>query len=208
MEELRSTEILDREIQDDARRKAEKILKAGESECRAIAEEAAARTEVFRMQKEAEYAGRIDACRRDSEAAVPLEKQRKLVRFTDNAVRGELDRWFDGIGERRRLALFAGLLERYKTVLGESKLNITCRGYSPEAIRELAAGIFGGARIGAVNGNPAGPGEAERTGDGFILETEDGHMRCRATLAEIRDELLSLRRGELATALFGGRLGE
>ena len=36
MEELRSTEILEKEIQSDARRKAEKILKNADADCEKI----------------------------------------------------------------------------------------------------------------------------------------------------------------------------
>jgi len=209
MEELRSTEILDREIQDDARRKAEKILKAGEAECRGVAEDAVVRIAAFRTQKEAEYARRIDACRRDSEAAVPLEKQRKLVRFIDTAVQDELDLWFRAIGAERRLSLFSGLLERYNTVLGDGQLHIACFGYSPETIRDLAGRVFGVERIASVTALPAAPaGGSGHDTDGLTVETEDRRILCRATLAEVREELLSVRREELSTALFGGRLGE
>lgn len=215
MEELRSTEILDREIQDDARRKAEKILKAGEAECRGIADDAAVRIASFRAQKEAEYARRITACRRDSEAAVPLEKQRKLVRFIDSSVQEELDLWFRSIGADRQLSLFAGLLERYKTVLGDQPLNISCFGYEPETIRDLAEKVFGVDRIASVTAPAAAPAPAATSAngavhdaDGLTVETADGRILCRATLAEIREELLSARREELSTALFGGRLGE
>ncbi len=203
MEELRSTEILDREIQDDARRKAEKILKTGEGECRRITEEAAVRVASFRVQKEADYAKKTDACRRDSDVAIPLEKQRKHVRFVDNAVQEALDLWLRSINEERRLSLFTGLLERYKTVLGDQKLNITCFGYSPEAIGDLAGRTFGREQIASVKASPAVPGV-----DGLTVETENRQILCRATLAEIREELLSVRREELAAALFGGRLGE
>jgi len=206
MEELRSTEILDREIQDDARRKAEKILNANEIECGRIAADVARRVSEFRAQKEREYDERIGSYRRDSEAAIPLEKQRKLVKFIDTAVQENLDRWFDGIGEGRRLSLFGLLLERGKSVLGDSKLNIACSGYSAEAIRALVQGIFGGERIGAVVESPADGGNGEHRFDGLILETEDRRILCRATRAEIREELLSLRREELSAALFGGRL--
>lgn len=202
MEELRSTEILDREIQDDARRKAEKILKAGEGECRLIAEEVAERIAAFRTEKEREYAGKLDAYLRDAEAAIPLEKQRKLVSFVDNAVQEALDLRFRDIGEAGRLALFAGLLERYKTVLGGARVTIIYSGYSGNGIREFAERVFGAAGISSITA------AQDRSFDGLTVETEDRRILCRATLAEIRDELLSSRRQELANALFGGRLGE
>jgi vacuolar-type H+-ATPase subunit E/Vma4 len=44
--------------------------------------------------------------------------------------------------------------------------------------------------------------------DGLIVEDESGTIRLRATSEEIRQELLSNKREELAKALFGGRIPE
>ena len=45
MEELRSAEILDKEIQDDARKKAEKILRNADSQCDQIMAQVESRLE-------------------------------------------------------------------------------------------------------------------------------------------------------------------
>ena len=100
MEELRSTEILDREIRDDARRKAEKILKDADRGCAAIASEVAARIAELRAAKEAEIAARLESYRRDSESRLPLDKERRLVSFIDSSVTSALEQWFRDIGPR------------------------------------------------------------------------------------------------------------
>ena len=55
MEELRSTEILDKEIREEARRKAEKILKEAEIDCREIGQKTEARFAEDEQQQKAEY---------------------------------------------------------------------------------------------------------------------------------------------------------
>ena len=52
MEELRSAEILDKEIQDDARKKAEKILRNADSQCDQIMAQVESRLEEAKKEKE------------------------------------------------------------------------------------------------------------------------------------------------------------
>jgi len=208
MEELRSTDILDREIQDDARRKAEKVLKACEDECAQIAEGVQTRVEAVKLEKKDEYEKRLTAYRRDSESAIPLEKQRRLVSYIDASVNEALDAWFADIGPAKRLSLFARLLERYKTVLSDAKINAVFTGYPASDIQQTLSGIFGSGRIASVT--ELTPAQVAKTAfpDGLNIETIDRKIVCRATLEEIRLDLLSNGRQELAEALLGGRLGE
>jgi V/A-type H+/Na+-transporting ATPase subunit E len=203
MEELRSTEILDREIQDDARRKAEKILKANEAECERILSGVASRVDSARSEKEAEYAARLAAYVRDSEAAIPLEKQRKLVSFIDDSVKAALDGWFAGIGKERRLELYANLLRKAKPLFTSSGVDVFFRGYGEGDVRALVDSIFGPALVKSV-----AESASASFGDGIVLESADGLIRCRATMDEIRETLLAGKRQELAEALLGGRIPE
>ena len=59
MEELRSTEILDREIQSDARKKAENILKKADKSCEEILNSVEKTIEEARKTKEDFYNKRI-----------------------------------------------------------------------------------------------------------------------------------------------------
>lgn len=206
MEELRSTEILDREIREDARRKAEKILKASEAECAQILAAVSERVERTRAEKTAEYAARLESYARDSASAIPLEKQRKLVSFIDGAVQEALDAWLAGIGASRRLELFANQLKRYADVLSGKKILVSYAGYPEDDIRALVARVFGEASIVSLTCLPAQAALASGFSDGVFVEAEDHSLLCRATVDEIRAELLSGHRQELAEALLGGRL--
>jgi V/A-type H+-transporting ATPase subunit E len=210
MEELRSTEILDREIQDDARRKAEKVLKAAENDCVRITDGVAARVAATRTEKEKELAKRLFAYKKDSESAIPLEKQRRLVSFIDTSVQEALDAWFKVIGPKKRLTLYERLMERYKSVLGGRKLQVTWSGsgYTDEEIKELVFRIFESGNIDSVTEIDKKSVASGDFSDGLYIRTTDAHIFCRATLAEIRTDLLSSKRQEMAEALMGGRLPE
>ena len=79
MEELRSTEILDKEIQEDARKKAGRILRDADAEAAKILAAVDSRVAAIRKEKENAYEQKIAAFKRDAEAALPLEEKRFLV---------------------------------------------------------------------------------------------------------------------------------
>ena len=61
MEEFRSTEILDKEIQADARKKAEKILAKADVDCALLLEEVSGRIEKAKKELEDKYSLKITA---------------------------------------------------------------------------------------------------------------------------------------------------
>lgn len=220
MEELRSTEILDREIQEDARRKAERILKASETECAEILAAVDARVEATRREKEAEYARRAEAHARDSDSAVPLEKQRRLVSFVDREVRAALDAYLACLSTTRKDALLVSLASRYASALSGSPVTVRAVGMDAARARAVAERALGPITISSVEavaaadfaascaaGNSCAPATpAGALDEGIVLESADGIVSCRATMGEIREGLLSTKRQEMADALLGGRL--
>ena len=98
MEELRSTEILDKEIQEDARKKADKIVKNSQKEAQNIIDSVSGRIETAKQEKEKLYAEKLTRFERDTNASLPLEKQRFLVSFEDeqvtNGIKNYLEKLF------------------------------------------------------------------------------------------------------------------
>ncbi len=208
MEELRSTEILDREIQDDARRKAEKILKDGEKEAGRILDDVSLRIETIREEKRREYERMAESYRADTGSAIPLEKQRRIVSFVDTAVMNALADWFEGIRHERRLKIYAGMITKFRSILADKSVTVRFIGYDTAKVGELLCGIFESDSQCSVQELSAE--EAAKLGfsDGFYLETADRAIVCRATREELFAELMDGYRQELALALMGGRLPE
>lgn len=208
MEELRSTEILDREILEDARKKAEKALKAADAECARIGEESLARLEETKKEREAEYARALEAYRADALASIPLERQRRLVARIDGAVRDSLESWFTSLPAERRLSIYGMMMKRSEGVFGTQPVRARVAGYTVEEATGLLAGVFGKNRIAELS--VLSEGEARLAGfvDGLLLDNPDRSTLCRVTKRELFEELLCDRRQELADSLFGGRLPE
>lgn len=223
MEELRSTEILDREIQEDARKKAEKILKDADAQSERILADTSFRVEKIRKEKETFYARKIELAMRDIEAAEPLEKERFLVSFEDGAVSNAIENYMANLSEDKKLALLKGLLEHYKTILFEKtndiKVHIKTTGFEPVKLEKLVCDTLGKkavlscSELSEIEAREIyahsheifmGKGKLE----GMILTTEDGKIRCRVTLSVIIENLMDKYSSELATTLFCGRLPE
>ena len=91
MQELRSTEILDKEIQSDARRKAEKILKKADLDAQEILNSISSSIEKAKSEKSDFYSKKIQAFEKDQNASVPLEKERFKVSFIQDSMSGNIN---------------------------------------------------------------------------------------------------------------------
>ena len=208
MEELRSTEVLDKEIETDARKKAERILAKADSDGKALVADVARRVETLKEEKTAEYQKKTESYQADRDAVVPLEKERFLVSFMESAIVKAIDSYLDALGEEKRIALAVRRWNAYKAVVASQKVNALVFGF--DAARAEAALKKAGVPLVSCTSVAY-----EKSGDegidgltfkeGIILETEDKMIRCRLTLSQIVGELETEHRAELAKALFGGR---
>ena len=74
MEELRSTEILDKEIEADARKKTEKILSRAEDECKSILDDVVRRVNEAKSQKESYYAEKLQQFEKSIDEALEMNR--------------------------------------------------------------------------------------------------------------------------------------
>lgn len=227
MEELRSAEILNREIQNEARKKAEKLLKDAEIEVARIQKASETRIKKLREEKQELFAQRLQHIQHDIEAAIPLEKERFLVSFEDKTVSEALDAYFAKMPLPKKLHLLQNLLKKYYPVFAryfeehpQSKnLKVSYSGIDFVSVETIVREVFGKQFV--VTGEIMSEMEAESilvqtkemyVGNsllyGFLLETEDKAIRCRITIQEIIETIMDKYSQELADSLFSGGLPE
>ena len=206
MQELRSTDILDKEIQADARKKAGRILEKADSECAALLAGIDSDIEAAVNEKKAFFKRRLDAFEKDRIAAVPLEKERFVVSFIQNSITQNINKYLEGLSEVKRLELACKNFD-FKT---DSKLNAFVYGFSLDEAKKFLSKKLG-SKLGKctetkfcahVLEDDLGLSKPE----GIILEAEDKTFRCRLTLTEVLERLLDVNRAELSDSLFGGNL--
>jgi vacuolar-type H+-ATPase subunit E/Vma4 len=105
MEELQSTEVLDREILEDARKKAFKILKDTEDSVKASAENWKQQTKDAMADLEKHYADRRQEALVEILARLPLEMRRMWSEKVEGFLGAAVDAWFGALSRSQVLEL-------------------------------------------------------------------------------------------------------
>ena len=203
MEELRSTEILDREIQEDARKKAARIIADAEKQAADIRSAVKERIQKAREERQSAYAAKEAAFKADAEAAVPLKKERFLAAYEDSAVMDAINEYIAGLSSAKKLELIKKLLAKYAPAFKDKKINAVVNGFDIKTIKDALEAVAGKGNVLSCTQAPKG-----QDYEGCIIETEDRSVKCRATISELVGKIVDTDRYELASALFGGRLPE
>lgn len=202
MEELRSTEILDKEIQEDARRKASRILSNGEIECANILENSNIQFEKIAAEKKQEYENKIIAYKNNKAAAFPLEKQRFLVEFENNSIDIAIKQYLEKLNSEEKIKIINQMIKRFSSIIGDNIINVEFSEFDMKDIKKLIESNFSKEKILDIK-------KADKNRySGIVITSEDNALKCRATIEEKINELKELYTEELALALFGGRMPE
>ena len=211
MEELRSTEILDKEIQEDARKKADKIVKNSQIEAQNILDSVDGRIEVARQEKEKFYAQKLTRFEKDTNASLPLEKQRFLVSFEDDEVTKAIKNYLENLSLEKKSELLKELLNKYKNILENRNVNIFAVDFDKTLAEKIAVDVLGKKSIVSCQDisdfkKQILTEENPNFVQGFVLKSEDKAITCRVLLCEIINNIKDKNSFELAQTLFCGRL--
>ena len=211
MEEIRSTDILDKEIQEDARKKAEKILKDSDEQCQKILSQVEQRLEDAKEEKKEYYEAKAQQYKKDLQSSLPLEKSRFLVSNISSSVASAINGYLKNIPQEKRIDLLVNMADRFKNFTETKTFDAKVYGFDVEFSRKkleqkkLKINSF--EKIDFVKS-----GETAVDGidlhEGIILDSQDKSVKIRLTIEELVVELLDKYRNELAVTLFGGRLPE
>lgn len=206
MQELRSTDILDKEIQADARKKAERMLEKADSDCEKLLASVETDLKKAADEKKQFFASKLEAFETDRKAVVPLEKERFKVSFIQNAVIQNINKYLEGLSEDKRLELVCRNFD-FNT---ELSLNASVYGFSVEEAKKFLLARLGAKLLSCKETKFGTVVLEDELGlakpQGIILESEDKNYRCRLTLNEAIEKLLDTNRAELSSTLFGGDL--
>ena len=206
MQELRSTEILDKEIRSDARHKAEAVLKRADEECAQILAGVDRRIEVAKQEKQEFYEKKLAAVEKDLNASGPLEKQRLEVSFVQDELVKAINKYLKDLPQEKRLELVLNSCTLDKAVAGSNEFNVFVYGFDKEtACKMLEAKL--GIKTASCSKTEFGRIVTEddlglENQEGIIIESMDKSVRCRLTLSEIFGRIMDKYRAQLADALF------
>jgi len=201
METVRTSEVLESQILEDARAKAKRLRDSAEKECTAILAEGGRRDAEETRRLDSAREARLAALRADHEAALPLDFMRSRLEFFQKAVSGALEELFASFSPDELDRVIGRQLARASFAFINQHLVVRRAGMSEQEARSIVTASVPGAEIREVT--PLPEEQAAEAGKGLIVETEDGSRRFRATLRELTALLLEEHREELVTALLG-----
>ena len=209
MQELRSTDILDKEILNDAAKKVENITRKTDEEISQVIASVDENVAIAEKDKEAYYAEKLNSFIKDKKAAAPLEKQRMEVSFIQKSIMLKINQYLSSLPEKKRLEL---VLKQIPSEYIKQNKNLVAYiyGFDFDAAKKALAKEYKN-EIKDYKKTDFGklvPEEAysldKENLKGIILETEDKNYRYRLTTSEVLGIVLDKNRAELAQSLFGG----
>ena len=210
MEELRSAEILDKEIQDDARKKAEKILRNADSQCDQILAQVESRLEEAKKEKEIYFNQKADQVKKDLDSSMPLEKSRFLVSYISSSIAKGINEYLKTLSSEKRFELAVSLLDQFSNLVSDRTFDAAVYGFDPAYVKSTLSSKVKINSCSSVEFAKSGSEAVDgiEIHEGVILLSEDKSVKIRLTLEEVITELIDKYRKELAVTLFGGRLPE
>ncbi|GHU22335.1 hypothetical protein FACS1894172_17570 [Spirochaetia bacterium] len=112
MEELRSTEVLDREILEEARRKAFRILKGAEDSVKQVSTQWDTRIDDALAEARKKHDARVETVRWESSVRLPLDKQRARLKKIESQLDSAVESYINQIPRKKLLTLLETTLKK------------------------------------------------------------------------------------------------
>jgi vacuolar-type H+-ATPase subunit E/Vma4 len=200
MEELQTTEILDREILEDARKKAYRILKTADETVKTKAGEWEKKISATVDDLRQKYEEQRALAAAEIMARLPMDKRRAKAEKIESLFRQAVDAWYAGLGREQVLAI---LKQELTERLAECE-EFSAGTEGPRAlVHKLDRSEAESVLKAALGGKACGIEEASSAALYPELILENSRVRITASIQKTVDFFLHEKRAELATALLG-----
>lgn len=206
MEELRSTEIIDKEIISDAEKKAERIVLKAEEESKRIASSVESRVQNEVLVSENNFKTKLANFSRDLNASVALENSRFFVSFIQESLVKNINEYLSSVSDDEFIEMLCKKIQLLN--LSEHKINAYVYGLdekkSEKALQKVLGNSLVSVKLSSFNQILYEESLLDDANNkGFILLSENEEIKCRFTLCSVIEEILDKNRMELAESLFG-----
>jgi molybdopterin converting factor small subunit len=199
MEELQSTELLDREILEDARKKAYRILKTADDTIKSKAAELEKNLGATVAKLEEKYARQGGLAADEIMARLPIDKQRTKAKKIEELLHSAVEAWYAGLSRSRVLELLKNeLIKRIAASDKDSVEGAICariHKIEKKEAEEILKTVLPGKSFAVEEIHSAAPYPE------IIIETPKA--RIYASINKTVDFLLGEQRAELLEALLG-----
>ncbi len=208
MEVLKTSDELEKQILEDARKKASRILESTEKECAQIRLEWEKKLQDDARRMEEDNTRRIAALKQELAATLPLDRMRERLSYIEKTLVGKLKECFEGLTEKETSDVFTVLIRRVASIFPGKRIMAYVGGIGDgEAKKMLTAFIPSAVVIGI---KPLAEASVGMVGEailpvsrGIVLESEDKRILYRGTFDELARLLLDEKRDALMESLIG-----
>jgi vacuolar-type H+-ATPase subunit E/Vma4 len=195
VEVLNTGEELGRQILEDARKKASRMLESVDRECAAIRDQGRKAVEAELARLRADGDRQIAAMRAELQAALPLDFLRTRLGFIQDTVTASVRSFLAGLSLAELAGILEGRIRKAAGALAGRTVTVRHGALNAELARQTVERAAPGIAISALRPLDGGKG--------IEIESDDGRVRFRCTTAELEAELLEEQREELAVAVLG-----
>jgi len=207
MEELQSTEILDREILEDARKKALRILKNAEDTMQTQDTQWKKKTDdaVFELDKKYDEQKKIETDR--MMAKLPVDKLRAKIEKIENSLNNALESWYATINKKQIQTLLSKelskLLDTCKQDFSSDKIKIEYSELDQKEAAEIINNIPHSSLLTSNYSLPISSSSLNTNQTYPSIIIESNNVRITASIENIIETILHEKRVELVETLVG-----
>jgi len=198
MEELQSTEILDREILEDARKKALRALKTADDTVQTQSREWEKKTAESIAELDKKFNEHKEEAEEKVMARLPIDKRRTKVEKIESLLKSAVESWYKSLSRARILELLVDELKKRISLCEEFSNSAQKRAFFHGLDKKEAETALKNANCACTADEE--PADTDKY-PSIILET--GSVRITASIQKIVDYLLQEKRAELVAALVG-----
>lgn len=206
MEVLHSTDVIGEEIKEEARRKADCILKNADLEIDALRKGLDEKLEKLEEEQKKIYSDKIQKYKDSVFVTLPLKKWKERVEYVENVLNEALQTYFSSLSVNKKLEIIKTMLEKFKAIVDGKTIVLKYAGFDEEDSKKLVASVF--SNINIEKCEQASYSEKRFVGvyEGLIIEDIEKTFICRAGMEQAKQNIFDEKKQMLAKALFGESL--
>jgi V/A-type H+/Na+-transporting ATPase subunit E len=209
MEELKSTEALDREILEDAQKKAARLLRNAEQAANASEREWAKKAETDIAELERKHAERVAERRKETLGRLPRDKRRERAERAERLRGAAMADYLAALPRLKLLSLVQKELSARVGALPSTGLVVKAMAFAPGEVEALLSAVLPArswtlAQSDSASSRSIDPSNPAATALALpSLVVEGARVYVRVGVESAAEELLREQRAELAVALLG-----
>ncbi len=199
MEELKSTDVLDKEILEDARKKANRILRQADETIKTNSDDWEKKAQDAVDEVHRKYDDRLSRNKNEIMAHLPLDKRRIRSEYVEGVLQSAMASYLTSLSREKLLSLVERELSLRASLLPPDNLHVMYRHLTDDEAENIIKKVMPKASWTRDKADPAYT--LSGTFPEIIIDSPD--MRIIASVDAASVELLGDKRAELVTALLG-----